>query len=81
MELHLTNDGGNVSVKGTRYMVEARWRQTKGSCMCCTLEVSSKLIQVIRDFLFIGRADILQKSRVWLVLTWYKLVAVFQTKY
>lgn len=71
MELHLTNDGGNVSVKGTRYMVEARWRQTKGSCMCCILEfeVSSKLIQVIRYFLFIGRADILQKSRIWLVLT------------
>lgn len=80
MELHLTNDGGNVSVKGTRYNVEARWRQTKGSCMCCTLEVSSKLIQVIMDFLFIGRTDILQ-SQIWLVLAWYKLVAVFQNKY
>lgn len=44
---------GKVGVKGTRYMVEARWRQTKGSCMCCILEVSSKLIQVIRYIVFL----------------------------
>lgn len=33
---------GEGWVKGTRYKVEAHQWQTKGSCMCRTLEVSEK---------------------------------------